>query len=565
MRAAPLHDIRIEFNLFRPLLKLLSSYLGRFVVALVLLLAGAAAGRAQPIGPSLPLSFKADSLLTSSGAAGAVNELWGNVRITQGVVVIEANKAVVYEATNSAIFTGNVRVTQPGMTLTAPRADYDGNSRLATAPSGVTLQEEGATLQAGYGTYNMYNRHAQFREGVVLRDSNATLHAAAGDYYSVERRAVFTGNVRVQSDSGEITARDLTYWRDSREAYAVGNVVLISTDNGARLTGDTLRHQPAIGYTMATGSPKLVKVDTAVVRDTTIGDDGDTVAAASVRRDTTTITARLLEAFRSDRNEYVATDSVRLRRGDLEAIGGLARFLQDEDVIALGPGGRWSRRTDSIVTGVPPRRDSLVAAGDSLGADGDKFTDAATRTGGIPPVVWYQGSQLTGDTITVGLIERKLRFIDVVGNAFAVSEGKLSGRYDQLAAVRLYFDVLLDTIRNVRAQGLASSIYFLYDSNLPSGVNRTSGDTINIAFANGQATGIGIIGRRSRAEGEYFPEHIVAGQETGYRLEGFRWIGRDGAIRQTGTVRQSTPAVPQGEVPPVDEPRSSQSRPRSPR
>ncbi len=537
-------------------------------MALVLLLAGAAAGRAQPIGPSLPLSFKADSLLTSSSAAGAVNELWGNVRITQGVVVIEANKAVVYEATNSAIFTGNVRVTQPGMILTAPRADYDGNSRLATAPSGVTLQEEGATLQAGYGTYNMYNRHAQFREGVVLRDSNATLNAAAGDYYSVERRAVFTGGVRVQSDSGEITARDLTYWRDSREAYAVGDVVLISTDNGARLTGDTLRHRPAVGYTMATGSPKLVKVDTAVVRDTASGDGGGAVAATSVRRDTTTITARLLEAFRTDRNEYVATDSVRLRRGDLEAIGGLARFIEDDDVIALGPGGRWSRRTDSAVTGVPPRRDSLAAAGDSLASDGDggdELADAATRTGGIPPVVWYQGSQLTGDTITVGLMERKLRFIDVVGNAFAVSEGKVRGRYDQLAAVRLYFDVLLDTIRNVRAQGLASSIYFLYDSNLPSGVNRTSGDTINIAFANGQATGIGIIGRRSRAEGEYFPEPIVAGQETAYRLEGFRWIGRDGAIQGNAASRPSSAAVPQGEVPPADQPTSTQSRPRSPR
>lgn len=141
----------------------------------------------------------------------------------------------------------------------------------------------------------------------------------------------------------------------------------------------------------------------------------------------------------------------------------------------------------------------------------------------------------------------------------------MSQRYDQLAAVRLYFDVLQDTIRNVRAQGLASSIYFLYDSEFPSGVNRTSGDTINIGFADGQAAGIGIIGRRSRAEGEYFPEPLVAGRETSYRLEGFRWIGRDGSLTRSEAAPQGSPAVPEGEKPPEDAPRSTQSRPRSPR
>ncbi len=533
-------------------LNVFSAY--HIVVAGVLLLSVCAVSAwGQPIGPNQPLTFKADSLVTYNAAGGEVNELWGNVRIVQGVVQIEANKAVLYGATNNAVLTGNVRVTQPGMVMTAPRADYNGNTRLATAPAGLILQEEGATLKSGYGTYNMYNRKAQFRDGVVLRDSNATLHAAAGDYYSVERRAVFTGGVRVESDSGTITARDLVYWRDSREAFATGNVVLLADKNGAQLTGDTLRHRPATGYTLATGSPRLVQIDTVVVGDT-------------VRRDTTVITAMMLEAFQGERTDYIATDSVRFRRGDLEAIAGEARYLQEHDVIALGPGGHLpALQRDSVVTGGGGRGDSSAVSLDSAehGAE-HTLTEKARRQGLIPPVVWYQKSQLTGDTITVGLLERKLRFIDVVGNSFAVSEGRQQQRYDQLAAVRLYFDVLQDTIRSVHAQGLASSIYFLYDSDLPSGVNRTSGDTINIAFADGQAAAIGIIGRRSRTEGEYFPEHLVAGYEGAYRLEGFRWIGRDGSIRPRDLPVQQFPS--QSDEPTSDGDRASpvSSRPRTP-
>lgn len=503
-------------------------------------------GWAQPVGPSQPLTFKADSLVTTMIGTEEVNTLWGNAKIDQGVVHIEADKAVLYSNTNRAVLTGNVRVTQPGTVMTAPRAEYEGNTRLATAPDGMTLQEEGATLRAGWGTYNMYSRIAQFRNGVVLEDGKSTLRAATGDYFSVERRAVFVGGVRVESDSGTITSRNLTYWRDSRESFAVGDVVLISDKHAARLTGDTVRNRPADGYTLATGSPKLVQVDT-----TTAGD--------SVRHDTTVITALKLEAFRSGREEYVATDSARLRRGALEAIGGVARFIMDDSIIALGP-RILSPSPDTIVTGRRPPADTATASDSSRAADTTDRAGNAVARKDLYPVVWYDKSQLTGDTITVGLTERKLRTIDVMGNAFAVTEGAKPLRYDQLAATRLLFDVLLDTIRSVHAQGLASSIYFMYDSNIPSGVNRASGDTINIVFDKGQASNIGIIGRRARSEGEYFPEQYVAGQENAYRLEGFRWLGRDGSVVQLTGSLPKAPPVPN--VPPQEGGGTISSRPR---
>jgi hypothetical protein len=345
--------------------------------------------------------------------------------------------------------------------------------------------------------------------------------------------------VTVVSDSGTINARNLTYWRDTEETYATGNVVLRPKKYGAILSGDTLRNIPARNYTLALGSPKLVQIDSVATND----------SLGTVRLDTTTITALKMEAFRSGREEYRATDSVHLTRGDLMAVARLARYYPSDDIIALG-GGKGIGATDTA----KPVRDTARAVTGSL----DTATASEPPLRAVPPemypIVWYGDSQLTGDTITVALDQRRLRAIDVLGNAFAVTTKEdLPQRFDQLAGNRLYFDVLLDTIRFVRSEGMASSIYFLMDGTEPSGVNRTSADTIHIGFDEGKVSRITFFGHRTRSEGEYFPEQLVAGRETTYRLEGFRWIPREIA---SGNVPAASSPVPK-ETTQAEEMRSS--------
>jgi lipopolysaccharide export system protein LptA len=516
-------------------------------VSFVLLPIAAGTLHAQDVGPSAPIIVEhADSLLGYMEGGQEVNEFIGHVQGMQGVVSLRADKVVLYRAANRAILTGNIVVKQPGMIMTAPRADYDGLGRVATAPDGLTLQEDSAILRAGSGSYRMYERIAYFSNGVTLDDGKAKLRAGAGEYYSLERRAIFREGVNIVSDSGTINARQLTYWRDSEEAFATGSVVLVPKGENARLSGDTLHNIPARSYTLVTGHPKLMQIDTS--------SSGDSVG--TIRRDTTVITARKMEAFRGTDEEYKATDSVRLLRGKLEAVSRLARFLPKEEVIALGSGVKRRSRDTTGTRSDSGGRDTSAVTGFRDGTGSATASGDSTPSGSVPtPIVWYDKSQLTGDTITVGLKERKLRTIDVDGNAFAVTEGDRPARYDQLAGARLFFDVLADTIRNVRSEGSASSIYFLSESGQPNGVNRASGDTIKIAFASGQVSRINVRGRRLRAEGEYFPEGLVAGQETGYRLEGFRWISRAGS-EGTGSVK---PVVPQtsSSPPPQEKPKKN--------
>lgn len=536
---------------------------------------------AQPTGPTQPVSWSATLQHQTVLPNGEeMIEMTGNVVLRQGLVTITANNGYFYPQQQRATVSGNVRIVQPGTTLTAPQADYNGITGMATAPAGVTVQEEGGTLTAGYGEYNINRRISIFRNNVTLRDSNIVLTADDGIYYSVERRAIFNGNVSAVSDSGNLTSGELTYWRDTERSFAVGNVrlfsagdssllicdtldhrpkvetfafghvVLTSGKESAVLTGDSLRHLPQEEYTIVTGSPQLTQIDSTirpVLPESKTPDDTNGVIDAPpdslavrldtirrgdslfiVRRDTTTITARTLERFTADRREFTATGNARIRRGTLEAIAEIARFFEDEEIVALGPGrAPTSSPSDSVASDTadvveePPPPDPDEAPEEPVAGD------PVPESGG--PIVWYDESQLTGDTITVFLEEKKLRTIDVEGNAFAISAGDAPERYDQLASERLIFTVLQDTIRSIRANGAAASIYFLYESRAPNGLNRSSGDTIVIGFTDGKAARVGIYGPRSRLEGEVIPEKDVAGRETVYRLSGFNLYPRAGA------------------------------------
>lgn len=564
---------------------------------------------AQPAGPNQPVTIEYADRIVGNEETG-VTELVGNARVTQGVTHISADRIVHYRDGNRVELIGSVRVVQPGTTLLAPRAEYDGNTRLATAPSGITIHDGDATIRASAGTYDMYSRRASFSGGVTMTDPQGRVRAGSADYYSDERRAEFQRGVTVTTDSGSISARQLSYWRDSQETVAQGDVVVIPKKRDARLTGQSLRHIPAAGYTVVTGSPKLVDVDTA--------SDG--------RRDTTVITAVKLEAYRSGAHEeYIATDSVRLRRGDLAAMAARANFSPDDEVIGLGSGrprasgadapsvaptdsvagagkssesgasrsqsgassgsrsgassgsrsgkssgsrsgsskgsrssapsapqsgsprsgtssglGTGTSAADSAaITGRP--LDTLIA-GDTV-ARGPSRPDPARFSTGTWPIVWYEESQLSGDTITVRLRRKELRAIDVVGDALAVTSKEQPERYDQLAGVRLLFSLSDDTIRQVRSEDYASSVMFIEDEGRPSGAERISADTVVIDFAGGEAEDVSVYGPRARIEGDHYPEALVAGVERSFRLDNFRWVTRPAELARLHGRLPKEPAI----------------------
>jgi hypothetical protein len=186
----------------------------------------------------------------------------------------------------------------------------------------------------------------------------------------------------------------------------------------------------------------------------------------------------------------VATDSVAIVRGALAATAGQAVFFAEGDSMHL-------------------RRE---------------------------PVVWYRTAQLTGDSITVYLVQRALDRVRVMGNAFALSwdDSGAKGRFDQMTGEIMELRFAERELQTIAVDARAISVYHLYEDTLANGLNRTSGDRIVVEFRDRRVDAIRVYGG---TEGIYVPENLLRGREREYELPGFRWIPGRPRVRSSDVRR----------------------------
>jgi len=464
-------------------------------------------------------------------------------------------------------FRGGVTVTSDSGTLNSATLTYwrnteesyaTGNVRLYSKNDSTLLEADVLRNRPGVETRALGNvRLTSYSDSTILT-SDTLINRP-------DIETIAFGSVRLVStkDNAELEGERLHHLPGTEHTTVTGNPVLTQIDSTLRYirpreTGDGIppedRSDTLPPTDTAAGGTTDDLSDTGPVLDTIRRGD----SLFTLQRDTTRITADTLERFALDEKLFVATGNARMSRGTLLATAEVARFYEDRELVTLGPGrfGPGAAEVDTLAGGVTgpdstrvpddgadlpeealPDTTSDLPAGDGddpIASDSLGTGDSASGdpVAGLPPplpptpIVWYDSSQLTGDSIAIQLEERKVRTIDVLGNAMAISSTDIERRYDQLASTNLLFNVEQDTIRSVYAMDQAASMYFIFEDAQPDGVNRSSGDTIIILFNRGKASRISIYGPSSGAEGEIIPENQVAGSEERYRLDGFVWYER---------------------------------------
>lgn len=338
----------------------------------------------------------------------------------------------------------------------------------------VRLLRDSVDLRAPEGVYFGDTRRSEMRKGVTLRRGSLKLTSNWGLYFSDEKKAVFIGDVVVVDSTSTTHCDELTYYETEERSIAVGRVRISDTENGVTIFGDSLQHFDKIKYTIVPKNPRLVQIDTT--------SDGTV--------DTLVVVSKLMEAFREPTERFVATDSVLMVRTDLAARCERATFYTKEDRILL------ERQ----------------------------------------PVVWYGQNQVTGDTMTVTLEDRRLKSVLVRGRAMAISRSDSlhAHRFDQIVGRELTMMFEDQKLKRIEALRNAISLYYLFEDGRPNGVNKTSGDRIRVDFEDGKVDNITVIGG---VEGQYFPEKMVQRRERQYNLEGFRWIEQRPKRRQLEIIQ----------------------------
>jgi len=145
------------------------------------------------------------------------------------------------------------------------------------------------------------------------------------------------------------------------------------------------------------------------------------------------------------------------------------------------------------------------------------YPDSVIRCFGNP-MIWSQGSQLTGDTVYLQLVDQKLDNMLLQNHAFIVNTQLDSSKFNQIKGRRIsgfFTDGKLD---RVFVDGNAESIYYTVENNAFSGMARSLSSRIKILFEDNKMTDVISI---KQFEDTYYPIGMIPDDKE--FLEGFIW------------------------------------------
>lgn len=422
-----------------------------------------------------------DSLVGRVISGESVREVYGNVVLTQGDVVITCNKAIQFIASNNADLIGNVIAKQDSLTITTEEAFYNGDEKKATSRSGVKLDDKKVILTADSGDYFFDEDKAVFKSNVKLYDTSATLTSDELTYFKEENRMIAVSNVQIIQEENIITADSLEYFRDTRITFAANNVSINNPENNVLIFGDHLEDYAEQYYTLIDKNPLLIQIDTSYSQNKdSLSLEGDPITLVQV--DTLVIKSLLMEAWRDTIDLFKATDSVRIVRNGFASKNDFSVYHRDEG---------------KIIT--------------------HKINDLS-----VQPVLWHDNSQLTGDSVAIYLRENRIKLLEVFNNAFILSQSEdYPFRFDQTSGQSVTMNFENGELTDTEIYGGVLSIYYLYEDEEPNGLTRSSSQSARIVFVNKEVSEVRLYGTPSS---EFYPENQVTGKERTFTLPLFRFI-----------------------------------------
>lgn len=410
------------------------------------------------------VTVKGDSLIGRIVKGENIREVIGNVEITQADVIITCNKAIQYLVKNEILLLGNVIATQDTLILKTEEAYYYGDEKIAESDTTVYLSEPGLELTADSGRYFFDAKKAEFFGNVYLKDSLLNLRSQKLFYYRETEKLTAVKDVQVADTSSVIYSDSLVHLRNDKYSEAFGNVKVDNFTNNITIFGDTLISKNKENYSIVTGKPLFIQTD----------------STSQGEIDSLIIASRIMESYTDSTRKFVATDSVRILKGEFASVNDKSILYRAENII------------ETI------KRDDQQRQ----------------------PVLWYENSQLVGDSVFIHLEDDRLDYIDINNNSIIISE--LEGydwRYDQISGqnIKMFFND--STIERTEVYNNVLSIYYLFEEGKPNGLIKSSAQTGKIIFENGKVVDVRLYGS---PKSEYHPENLVKDKTREFTLPLFR-------------------------------------------
>ncbi|MDF2434638.1 MAG: hypothetical protein JWP44_4269 [Mucilaginibacter sp.] len=152
----------------------------------------------------------------------------------------------------------------------------------------------------------------------------------------------------------------------------------------------------------------------------------------------------------------------------------------------------------------------------------------------VSPMMWTQGSQLSGDTIYMQMKHKKLDNMTMFPHAFIVNIEKTdSAHFNQVAGKRMRGFFKDDKMDRMFIEGNAESIYFSRDSGklTVSGMQRSLSSRIRVDFKNNSATRLAFY---TKPDNKYGP--LGKFKEDDKILKGFIWKPKERPVSKESII-----------------------------
>lgn len=388
------------------------------------------------------------------------------------VVVLEHADSLVGQIINgeqAQQLIGHVKFRQDNVVVNCQKAVRFLSSNRYTFEGEAEMWDGKMRMVAQRGVYYGDLKMAEGFDRVMLEESTTTVNARYGKYFAEDKKALFINNVTVEDKESRLTCDTLTYFRNDEHSIATGDVKIVNARNGLTMFGNHFENFKQQQFSKMTERPLVLQVDTS-----------------GGRHDTLVVRSKIMEAYQDSTERLIAIDSVDILRGELAAEAGLSVFYTALDSMIL-------RRS---------------------------------------PVIWYSAGpgddhQVSGDSIFIKLLKKKMKTAYVRGNAFAISRADSvhHERFNQMTGEEIIMEFAENKLQRIDVDRTATSLYYLFDEGKGNGLNQSTGDHVAILFTGGKIDAIKVIGG---TEGQYFPERLVKNHEGDYNLSGFRWKAKRG-------------------------------------
>jgi len=505
--------------------------------------------------------------------------LTNNVRLIDGDATLTTNNLTYNMNTRIGIYTGGGKIVNGKNVLTSKNGYYFAATRDAYFRNNVILTTPDALIKNDTLRYNSNSKIAYFYGPTNIYGKDDTLYTENGTYNTTNEQARFGKKNLYTQGSKSLTGDSLFYDRKAGYGKAMGHVTFIDTAEKAILKGGLGEYKKSDESILVTKNPYVVIIsETDSSKVDSIWMTADTLLSKVVFTrdlipykqdeiipDNQISTKETPEINTQDAIKPVMADQKgnrpMLRNGskkpEMDVTPDRAEIATEEKIpppVKIPPPNLEKKKEKSVKDTLNKKALSDTAQvvssiKDSVSTDTTRtrmimayhnakifksdlqaradsmffsYSDSTVRCY-VNPMVWAQGSQLSGDTIYLQMKNKKLDNMLLNHNSFIVNtEDVDSTNFNQIKGKVITGYFKDNKLNNMFVDGNAESVYYLKEDSAYSGLNHMISSRLRILLKDNKLNNISAI---STIEASITPMKDL--KEEDRVLKGFIWKPRD--------------------------------------